>query len=123
MKFIKMVPEEIEVDVIEDQHAVYGQIVTTKDLFDPCFVLHSYFESKYIKKYGYSSPELLKHDTGYINCLNTNGTVIRLQYYEYVIIKDDKELIDKFTKKFKGIDSDGFTVGERLPIIDNSVVI
>lgn len=110
----------------EHRHAVFGEIVTPDDMYMPCFVLHSYFEQRFIEKYGYNSEELLKHGTGYIDCLAGNGRIIRLQYYEYEIITDSKNISEKFIKKFPQLeDENGFsyTIMQYIQSADKSIEI
>ena len=122
----KSIEKTVDIKTIAKRHAVFGEIITTYDEYLPCFVLHSYFEPQYIEKYGYDSEELLKHGTGYIDCLTRDGRIIRLQYYEYAIIVHSKKISQKFRKKYPQLeDENGFsyTIMQYIQSADKSIVI
>ena len=126
MKLKKSSEKTVDIKTIAKRHAVFGEIITTNDAYLPCFVLHSYFEPQYIEKYGYDSEELLKHGTGYIDCLTGCGRIIRRQYYEYAIIVHSKKISQKFRKKFPQLeDKNGFSyrVMQYIQSADESIVI
>ncbi len=126
MKLKKSIEKTVNIKTISKRHAVYGEIITPTDEYLPCFVIKSYFEPHYIEKYGYDSEELLKHGTGYIDCLTGNGRIIRLQYYEYAIIVHSKKIAQKFRKKFPQLeDENGFsyTVMQYIQSADESIAI
>ena len=116
----------MKIKTIAKRHAVFGELVTTTDEYMPCFVLCSYFDPRYIEKYGYDSEELLKHGTGHVDCLTGSGRIIRLQYYEYAIIIHGKNISQKFKRKFPQLeDENGFsyTVGQCIQPADESIEI
>lgn len=103
MKLKYIIEKIIDVDVIQDQHAVAGDIITPiyNGTFEPCLVVTSYFEQRFIDKYGYGSKELLHSGTNYVDCLRfRDGHTLRLQYYEYAIIANAESYKQAFIEKY-----------------------
>ena len=106
MKLKYAIEKTVDVDVIQNQHAVVGDIITPicHGSFDPCFVVADYFEQRYIDKYGYGSKELLHNGTNYVDCIRfSDGRTLRLQYYEYAIIANAESYKQAFIKKYPSI--------------------
>ena len=95
-------------------------------MFRPYFVINSFFEPRFIEKYGINSEEILKHGTGYVDCLTGAGQIIRLQYYEYVIVVNGKRYEKMFRKKFPILDDEngfGYKKYQFLEPADESIII
>lgn len=91
----------------DKKHAECGDVVTPNDEFNPMFVLNTYLEPRFLEMYeeGQISRDYLHNiGTGYIDAVGMDGVVIRLQYYEYAILEQNKnaeKLKDEITKKWE----------------------
>lgn len=110
VKFDRIIKNDIEVEIYDEElHAKSGDIIVEfskyeKDhgVFRPLFVVKGYFEKRFIDKYGTDSEEIRHHGTGYVDCFDLEtGHIIRLQYYEYRILKDSDSIRNQFVKRWE----------------------
>lgn len=80
-------------------HAAQWEIITEKGEFVPLLVLNAYFEQHYLDLFNdgqITEEELSNSGTGYVDAVGINGIVQRLQYYEYMTLKQND--VTKFYK-------------------------
>ncbi len=104
MKLDILVKNGIDVKVEKKRHARAGEIIIPSYMhfYEPMFVIRSYFEQRYIDKFGVDSEEILHHGTNYVDCIRlSDGVYRRLQYYEYRILKYSERLRREFVKRWQ----------------------
>lgn len=101
------IPRIITIGIQDKKHAECGDVVTPNNEFIPMLVLNTYLEPRFLKMYekGQISRDYL-HDsgTGYVDAVGMDGVVRRLQYYEYSILEENKNVgkfKDEITKKWE----------------------
>lgn len=103
MKLDVTVKNGIDVKVERKRHARAGEIIvqTYRRMYEPMFVVRSYFERRCIEKYGIDSEEILHHGTNYVDCFRLkDGVYERLQYYEYRVLKNSAWIKREFVKRW-----------------------